>query len=740
MWDETTQTPFYAYRKEWGGSVGWVQGFYDDEQSLALKYEFIRSVPGAGVAIWAINWGFATEPMWRTLAQSLRGLKSDDAQPALPRSRPVPVSDGYVNQLTGLPALPKPHYASNSGIGAKDLANPGRMALWGEFARIAHSLPISLMGWGASAAEMQTVIALASQHNASISGEYSPWYSSHVEAGCKPICSTCGPLPAGVCDPTVTANETQELDILRDRLGNLTSLAAAHNGQHPVKVSLVFLDGERFVYNGTSSTAWKAALTRKHNLIYDLIKSLAPQATVVQYGRGGLTRTVPDSIPIPNFHPKPFYPISAHGWPTPFYAGYYTGEEKGDCYSTYLYSLHQVDHTRQHFNATATNAINHDVSCVVPTLCLGCGDLQNFEGHSFSFNHNYSLHYSWVWGAELNQPGYGADSLRFAAWDLATHITLFPGPFGYSGKPEVGGRENPTGPPELGNNTGLDHFVSYILGAAGDRRLKNDDSQGSTSHLKTDDDGNRTDAVIAAVPPTIQLDGAALVHQRLAFQHDSPRVVRAVANLKLVADAQLLTGPFTVTNKSEPPILPPTGNVHDYLSTSSYWWPCTDTCTPAILKALKIATCSKWCAPWNNQCNWTAASDPGTPALYPCNKTTGSPWVSHSGYGNPAGSKLNRQQADGVWHAVYPLTLYWWYTQEPKYLARAAKIMRVYFLDEATKMNPNLNFAQGEPGVWDGAAGGTVDFDRLRWAIDGMLRPIQLRPSCETMSHLPFLA
>lgn len=69
-----------AYREDWGGSVGWVQGFYDDEQSMALKYEFIRSVPGAGVAIWAINRGFATEPMWRTLAQS--GLKSDDGHNA----------------------------------------------------------------------------------------------------------------------------------------------------------------------------------------------------------------------------------------------------------------------------------------------------------------------------------------------------------------------------------------------------------------------------------------------------------------------------------------------------------------------------------------------------------------------------------------------------------------------------------------------------------------------------------
>jgi hypothetical protein len=149
----------------------------------------------------------------------------------------------------------------------------------------------------------------------------------------------------------------------------------------------------------------------------------------------------------------------------------YTGEERGDCFSTYLYAVHQLDHTRQHFNATASNALAHGVSSVVPTLCLGCGFVQNFEGHSFSFNHNYSQHYSWVLGAELNDPKYGADPQRFAAYDLATHITLFPGPFGYSGKPEAGGREHPTGPPELGNNTGLDHFVSYVLGAAGVRRL-----------------------------------------------------------------------------------------------------------------------------------------------------------------------------------------------------------------------------------------------------------------------------
>ena len=49
-----------------------------------------------------------------------------------------------VNQLVGLPSLPKPHYASNAAITAADLTSPGRWALWGEFARIAHSLPVSL--------------------------------------------------------------------------------------------------------------------------------------------------------------------------------------------------------------------------------------------------------------------------------------------------------------------------------------------------------------------------------------------------------------------------------------------------------------------------------------------------------------------------------------------------------------------------------------------------------------------
>jgi hypothetical protein len=131
-------------------------------------------------------------------------------------------------------------------------------------------------------------------------------------------------------------------------------------------------------------------------------------------------------------------------------------------YSTDMYELDQLAHTRAKFNATATLAIARGIDHVVPTLCLGCGFSQKFEGHSFSFNHNYSQDFSWVWGAEFNDPKYGDDAERFAAYHAAKQITLFPGPFGMietpSYPPSKGGQPSP----ELGGNTGLDHFVSNV--------------------------------------------------------------------------------------------------------------------------------------------------------------------------------------------------------------------------------------------------------------------------------------
>jgi hypothetical protein len=277
-------------------TAGGCQEHYPTQQCVAV-------VGGnrSGVSL-DMNVGWTSEfSGWELLGSHKQPtLKTDDGQ-----SRTM-------NQLKGLPALLKPHLASNHGITAKDLENPGLMALWGEFARIAHSLPMCLMPWGPDELTMRTVIALASQHNASISVQYSPWYSPHIQPGCKVICAHCGPLPPDICDLRVTTNDTIELDFLRGRLANLTKLTAAANGPNSVKVSAAFLDVERFAYNHSSSTEWKVALTRKQDLIHDVIKSLAPDARIAQYGRGAVHRIVPDSIGIPNLQPD--YAITAGGW------------------------------------------------------------------------------------------------------------------------------------------------------------------------------------------------------------------------------------------------------------------------------------------------------------------------------------------------------------------------------------------------------------------------------------------
>lgn len=45
------------------------------------------------------------------------------------------------------------------------------------------------------------------------------------------------------------------------------------------------------------------------------------------------------------------------------------------------------------------------------------------------------------------------------------------------------------------------------------------------------------------------------------------------------------------------------------------------------------------------------------------------------------------------------MALLWWLTGEDKYGEAAGRAARVWFLDEKTRMNPNLEFAQWVPGL-----------------------------------------
>lgn len=155
----------------------------------------------------------------------------------------------------------------------------------------------------------------------------------------------------------------------------------------------------------------------------------------------------------------------------------------------------------------------------------------------------------------------------------------------------------------------------------------------------------------------------------------------AYAALLKAADADLTRGPWSVTDKTHKT---PSSDPHDYMSIAPYWWP-----------------------------------DPAQP--------NGEPYVNRDGRVNPerATEAFDRTRLGAMSEAVRTLALAYHYSGRQTYATRAALILRVWFLDPKTRMNPNMNFAQGVPGRTPGRSYGIIDaanFLDVTEAI-GLLQP-----------------
>ncbi len=136
---------------------------------------------------------------------------------------------------------------------------------------------------------------------------------------------------------------------------------------------------------------------------------------------------------------------------------------------------------------------------------------------------------------------------------------------------------------------------------------------------------------------------------------------------KLVADADkaLSLTPPTVMDK---PQLPPSGDRHDYMSQAPYFWP-----------------------------------DP--------TKKDGLPYIRKDGQRNPESHDAHSDapRMASMANAAETLALACYLTGKEACGEHAAAILRTWFLDEKTRMNPNFNFAQAVPGINTGRGTGMIE-------------------------------
>ena len=136
---------------------------------------------------------------------------------------------------------------------------------------------------------------------------------------------------------------------------------------------------------------------------------------------------------------------------------------------------------------------------------------------------------------------------------------------------------------------------------------------------------------------------------------DRARVLKA-------ANQYLNEEPITITASSSPRSA---GGLHDFFSEADYWWP-----------------------------------DPKNP---------NGPYIQRDGMSNPDNFVEHRRALMRLSVQVPALVAAWKLTKDKRYAAKAAEHLRAWFIDERTRMNPTLQYAQAIHGITTGRGTGIID-------------------------------
>lgn len=125
-------------------------------------------------------------------------------------------------------------------------------------------------------------------------------------------------------------------------------------------------------------------------------------------------------------------------------------------------------------------------------------------------------------------------------------------------------------------------------------------------------------------------------------------------------------------------VVPPSGDKHDYMSQAPYFW-----------------------------------RNPNTP--------DGFPYIRKDGERNPEIDRFpDHGYLNTMVQTVEKLATAYYFTEKEVYAARASEILRMWFLDPKTKMNPNVEFAQAIPGVNTGRGVGIIETRGLTRVVDSI--------------------